>query len=390
MFKSVFIIEAKLTSDKTQQVNQYLETSTGYEKTDSCVHADYIVTELKSSSRIMRFVKKSTCPVVHVTWLLESIRLGNQLDPHDYLIDVSEARKQLENDISARIADRALPRQLTWDQVALRRLNRENFENNSHLARNAGLRERARFSISYGSRLKSSERTSLSRTSLLKLQEKKVSSINISVSSAGSPSYIAPVGNPDKDASLIKHHITQYQKDKSPSLLNGGLLKKPTGFHNVCNDSEINVTFAPLINDSGESSNGNAKEADSSVSSCDTVIIRDDIFDKNVSPTKLDEIIFIGDDSENDIVEETASNNTDKDLNDESDQGFSIFDNQETSTSQDDNEEDILCSSGKVINSSNNSPYGNEPDSKFEFNCSSISSLEFDTSSYSLSAILSL
>lgn len=232
-------------------------------------------------------------------------------------------------------------------------------------------------------------RTSLSGTSLLNLEEKKVSSINISVSSAGSPSYIAPVGNRDKDASLIKHHITQHQKVKSPSLLNGGLLKKPTGFYNVCNDAEIDVTFAPLIHNSGESSHGNAK-ADSSVLSCDTVIIRNDIFDKNVSPTKLDEIICIGDDSENEIVEETASNNTDKDLIDETDQGFSIFADQEASTSQDDNREDILCSSGKAINSFNNSSYGNEPDSKFEFNCSSISSLEFDTSSYSLSAILSL
>lgn len=58
MLKSVFVIEAKLSLEKTQEVKKYLESNAGFEKTDSCAHADYIVTELKSPSRIMRNAKK--------------------------------------------------------------------------------------------------------------------------------------------------------------------------------------------------------------------------------------------------------------------------------------------------------------------------------------------
>lgn len=87
-----------------------------------------------------------------------SIRLEKQLDPQDYLIDISEARKQAIIDLSTRVAARALPRQLTWDQVALRRQNRSSFEKDSYLARNAGLQECSRFSKSYSSRHRSSNR----------------------------------------------------------------------------------------------------------------------------------------------------------------------------------------------------------------------------------------
>lgn len=58
MLKRIYIIEAKLSSDKIQQLNKLLESKQDYEKIDSCAHADYIVTELKSPYRIMRNVRK--------------------------------------------------------------------------------------------------------------------------------------------------------------------------------------------------------------------------------------------------------------------------------------------------------------------------------------------
>ncbi|KAG2232998.1 hypothetical protein INT48_001061, partial [Thamnidium elegans] len=66
--------------------------------------ADYIVTELKSPLRIMRMVKKSTCPIIHLNWLLESVPFIRLLNPLDYEIDVSEARKQAIIDLSTHVA----------------------------------------------------------------------------------------------------------------------------------------------------------------------------------------------------------------------------------------------------------------------------------------------
>jgi hypothetical protein len=76
-----------------------------------------------------------------------SIRLRKQLNPDDYVIDVSEARKQEALRLSSRAAIRALPMQLTWDQVAARRrVNRNSFY--------AGVQERRQFQNTFGSRNK--------------------------------------------------------------------------------------------------------------------------------------------------------------------------------------------------------------------------------------------
>lgn len=58
MLKKVYIIEAKLSLEKNRQLTEYLESEKEYEKIESYAHADYIITELKSPSRIMRNVRK--------------------------------------------------------------------------------------------------------------------------------------------------------------------------------------------------------------------------------------------------------------------------------------------------------------------------------------------
>lgn len=59
MPKKIYIIEAKLSSERVNYLNEILERrSKEYERVFACTIADYIVTALKSPSRIIRNVKK--------------------------------------------------------------------------------------------------------------------------------------------------------------------------------------------------------------------------------------------------------------------------------------------------------------------------------------------
>lgn len=82
--------------------------------------------------------------------IIFSIRQGRQLSTDDYLIDVSETRKQEAIDLANCVPVRALPNQLTWDQVAVRRK-----ANSTSSSIYGGVQERRRFQYAYGSRNKS-------------------------------------------------------------------------------------------------------------------------------------------------------------------------------------------------------------------------------------------
>lgn len=58
MAKKIYILETKLSSEKVQQLAEMLQVTQKYKMTRNYTLADYIVTELKSPSRIMRMVKK--------------------------------------------------------------------------------------------------------------------------------------------------------------------------------------------------------------------------------------------------------------------------------------------------------------------------------------------
>lgn len=192
----------------------------------------------------------------------------------------------------------------------------------------------------------------------------------------------------EKDACLTTHHITQARRNVSSLLLNGGLRKKQTEFSDVCNDPRVTMPYKTgldfPIRKPDDIFNNNTQ--DTGVLPTDIIIIKDDSFNKNDTPTKFDEIITIEDHINNKIVTGAANKNTKTDLIEEGDQDFSVVANKELSTSHDDiyssNRGNIPCSPGKTFDDGANS--------SFEFNCSSISSIEFDMSPYSLSAILSL
>lgn len=84
-----------------------------------------------------------------------SIPFEKLLNPLNYLINVSEARKQAFAELSTRVPVRTLPRQYTWDQIAKMRLNRTGLEtNNIRLLKNSGLQARSQFNRLYGSKAK--------------------------------------------------------------------------------------------------------------------------------------------------------------------------------------------------------------------------------------------
>lgn len=57
--KKVFIIEAKLSPEELKNITEMLNSKPKeYKRVYACAIADYIITELKSPSRIMRNVKK--------------------------------------------------------------------------------------------------------------------------------------------------------------------------------------------------------------------------------------------------------------------------------------------------------------------------------------------
>lgn len=58
MTKKVYILETKLSLEKVQRLTNFLVLTKEYKITQNYTLADYIVTELKSPSRIMRMVKK--------------------------------------------------------------------------------------------------------------------------------------------------------------------------------------------------------------------------------------------------------------------------------------------------------------------------------------------
>ncbi|KAI8086904.1 uncharacterized protein B0P05DRAFT_15068 [Gilbertella persicaria] len=131
MILRIYLIELKLSVVKLERINELLECR----KNSLCLvnsyfAADYIVTELKSPSRILRNTKEvmSTCPVVHVNWLIDSsISNDTLLDPKPYMIDVSAARKeQIPRALSP------LPRQVTWEQLSEARRMRANEPMNHH------------------------------------------------------------------------------------------------------------------------------------------------------------------------------------------------------------------------------------------------------------------
>lgn len=78
---------------------------------------------------------------------LFSVPFMRLLNPLDYEINVSEARKQAIIDLSTRVPVRTLPRQYTWDQIAKKRSNAAALES-------TGLQARSQFIRSYGSRAK--------------------------------------------------------------------------------------------------------------------------------------------------------------------------------------------------------------------------------------------
>lgn len=155
MPKKIYIIEAKLSSETVNYLTEILERrSKEYRRVFACTIADYIVTELKSPSRIIRNVKKSTCPVLNIKWLFESLRSEKPLNITDYVIDVTEERKKMALELSLRVDRSALPQQLTWEEVSDRRLNRSNqiYGKNIKLVKNSALQERNLFMRSYGGR----------------------------------------------------------------------------------------------------------------------------------------------------------------------------------------------------------------------------------------------
>ncbi|KAF1797202.1 hypothetical protein FB192DRAFT_1466361 [Mucor lusitanicus] len=112
--KRIFLIRLKTTPFRFERVKHFVQCW----KDDFCLctsylAADYIVTELKSPSRIIRNAKQSTCPVVHMNWILDSLCLNKALDPDKYTINVSEARA---TDMPLPL--KPLPRQVKWIQLA--------------------------------------------------------------------------------------------------------------------------------------------------------------------------------------------------------------------------------------------------------------------------------
>ncbi|KAI9365668.1 hypothetical protein BD770DRAFT_77272 [Pilaira anomala] len=176
MAKTIYILETKLSSEKVQQLTEMLQVTQEYKMTRNYTLADYIVTELKSPSRIMRMVKKSTCPIVHISWLLESIQQESLLNPLNYLIDVSEARKQVRIDLSTRISVRTLPRQYTWDQIAKKRLNQAGLEVNPKVLRTAGLQARSLFKRSHSNKTNSTQKRPVNKVTTLDNLEQEIQS----------------------------------------------------------------------------------------------------------------------------------------------------------------------------------------------------------------------
>ncbi|KAI9264683.1 hypothetical protein EDC94DRAFT_693404 [Helicostylum pulchrum] len=140
MVKNVYILETKLSLAKIGRLKSMLQYTQEYRVIQVYTLADYIVTELRSPLRIMRMVKKSTCPIIHLNWLLESVPFMRLLNPLDYEINVSEARKQAIIDLSTRVPVRTLPRQYTWDQIAKKRSNAAALESTGLQARSQFIR----------------------------------------------------------------------------------------------------------------------------------------------------------------------------------------------------------------------------------------------------------
>jgi galactose-1-phosphate uridylyltransferase len=57
--KKIYVIQAKLSPEKIKRLNDILESQQEeFTKAKSCILADYIVTELKSPSRIIKNAKR--------------------------------------------------------------------------------------------------------------------------------------------------------------------------------------------------------------------------------------------------------------------------------------------------------------------------------------------
>lgn len=215
----------------------------------------------------------------------------------------------------------------------------------------------------------------------------------------------------EKDARLATHTLTHVQNNTPPVLLNGDPYKNQAYSADVCNDSESKVSFntrlaAPSRRNKNSPSYDNAavvNEADKPTIPNDTIVIKDDSYNEAYKSTIHNDIIVIEDDNDNEAGKESTYKYTSKDLNSDNNQGFSIISNRESSlypiTSQSiiindslscTNDENISCSIEKISHSFTASSFGDAANGSLGFNCSSISSMEFDTSQYSLSEILSL
>ncbi|KAI8376692.1 hypothetical protein EDC96DRAFT_495455 [Choanephora cucurbitarum] len=112
---NVFLLELKLSIVKVESIAKLMHLN----KDALCLvrshyDADYIATELKSPSRIIRNTLKATCPVVHIDWLVDSLALNKiLLDPTPYIIDVSTERRKVTSSVIL-----PLPNQVTWKQLA--------------------------------------------------------------------------------------------------------------------------------------------------------------------------------------------------------------------------------------------------------------------------------
>lgn len=229
----------------------------------------------------------------------------------------------------------------------------------------------------------------------LEKETQAVTLTNISASFNINYSNATPVEKLEKEGRLTRHTITQTQKNTLPILLDGGLRENQTYFSGVCNDPESKVPsnvrhMSPLKNNNDAFDN-KAKGSYKTTLPNDVIVIRDDSYNEDKEINMHNEPIVIKDDSDNEAAKEADIYN---DLNYEKDQDFSITASKELPTNEFVIRDvsfnvKVICSVEEISNNSTSFSFDNAS-GILGFNGSGISSVEFDASKYSLSAILSL
>ncbi|KAI8067435.1 hypothetical protein BDF21DRAFT_114532 [Thamnidium elegans] len=361
MVKNVYILETKLNLEKIERLKSMLQYTQEYKVIRAYTFADYIVTELKSPLRIMRMVKKSTCPIIHLNWLLESVPFIRLLNPLDYEIDVSEARKQAIIDLSTHVAVRTLPRQYTWDQIAKKRSNVVSLES-------TGLQARSQFTRLYGSRIKSVKKHSINKVSVLGTLEQKVLSSASLPPSQGTDSQsnsCSTVTVKEEEPIItsdptITTNVTLTFKSETTNRAGPSIKNEPS----IKNDGVDMNKQAETFSNGGESSK--VKQADTNL----------------VSNVDIQDTATLNNGRNSNALQETNKvTSSNKQVDTVHDSGFSIIDT------------NVILQSSKSLSYSapETHSFHNSARENQNFSCSNISSMEdFDSKKFSLSYILSL